>query len=95
MYALVRRTQAVGVFQGVAQAVVETLAVEFGLADMVAPAPVGAADSRVQGFQDTEPCPGLGRSFQSSPVLARMRASAVRFVAPQALLSGVADPAPG
>ena len=74
---------AVGVFQGVAQAVVETLAVELGLADMVAPAPVGAADSRVQGFRDTEPCPGLGRSFQSSPVLARMRASVARFVAPQ------------
>ena len=75
--------QAVGVFQGIAQAVVETLAVELGLADIVAPAPVGAADSRVQGFQDTEPCPGFGRPLQSSPVLARMRASAVRFVAPQ------------
>ena len=75
--------QAVGVFQGIAQPVVETPAVELGLADMVAPAPVGAADSRVQGFQDTEPCPGLGRSFQSSPVRDRMRASVARFVAPQ------------
>ena len=74
---------AAGVFQGIAQAVVETPAVELGLADMVAPAPVGAADSRVQGFQDTEPCPGFGRSFQSSPVRARMRAPAARFVAPQ------------
>ena len=75
--------QAVGVFQGIAQAVVETLAVELGLADMVAPAQVGAADSRVQGFQDTEPCPGFRRSFQSSPVRDRMRASVARFVAPQ------------
>ena len=74
---------AVGVFQGIAQAVVETLAVELGLADIVAPAPVGAADSRVQGFQDTEPCPGLGRPLQSSPVRARMRASVARFVALQ------------
>ena len=55
---------AVGVFQGVAQAVVETLAVELGLADMVAPAPVGAADSRVQGFQDTEFYPGLQRPLR-------------------------------
>ena len=74
---------AAGVFRGIAQAVVETLAVELGLADMVAPAPVGAADSRVQGFQDTEPCPGLGRTLQSSPVRARMRASVALFVAPQ------------
>ena len=50
---------------------------------MVAPEQVGAADSRVQGFQDTEPCPGIGRSFQSSPVRARMRASVALFVAPQ------------
>ena len=56
---------------------------ELGLADIVAPAQVGAADSRVQGFQGAQSSPGLGRPLQSSPVLARMRASAVRFVAPQ------------
>ena len=56
--------QPIGVFQGIAQAVVETLAVELGLADIVAPAQVGAPDSRVQGCQGPETCPGLGRPLR-------------------------------
>ena len=56
--------QPISVFQGIAQAVVETLALELGLADIVAPAQVGTTDLRVQGSQGPKPSPGLGRSLR-------------------------------
>ena len=73
-----------GVFQGIAQAVVETLAVELGLAGVVASAQVGAADSWVRGLQLPEFRPGFGRPLRLFPRPARMRASVARLVAPQA-----------
>ena len=84
--------QAVGVFQGIAQAVVETLAVELSLADIVAPAQVGAADSRVQGFQGAQSSPGLGRPLRLFPGPGQDEGVGGAFCCSPGFLGRIADP---
>ena len=68
---------------------------ELGLADIVEPVQVGAPDSRVQGCQGPETCPGLGRPLRFLTGLCQDERVACPLRRAPGLLRGVAGPALG